>query len=95
MTNKDKAFLIILFILSIFAVFKIVMFHRTNDIKDKEIINDTTYNKVTLDSIEYNIIKKDSTIYHLKEEYEKEVEQNYNSSDSDAIALFYKLVSDK
>lgn len=95
MTRKDKAFIIVLFILCISSVFNIIIFYRSNDISNNKTIIDTTYNKVTLDSIEYNIVKRDSIIYNLKEEYEKEIEQNYNSSDSDAIALFYKLVSDK
>lgn len=95
MKKKDKIFLIILFILSIFAIFKIVMFYKTNNnIDDKKIINDTIYNKIILDSIEYNIIKRDSIIYKLKTEYKNEIEKSYSLNDSDAINLFYKLVSE-
>lgn len=58
---------------------------------DNVIIPDTTYNKVTLDSIEYNIYKKDSTIIELKKRTEYEMEQAINANDSVAVKQFYKL----
>lgn len=64
----------------------------------KEITNipnidiDTTYNKIVLDSIEYNIIKKDSVIYNLKTEMQDEIEKSYILNDSASIKLFESLV---
>ena len=58
------------------------------------VIGDTTYNKVVLDSIEYNIIYRDSIIYKLKEQMEYEKDKVYNMSDNDAVKLFYELVSE-
>ena len=55
------------------------------------ILPDTTYNKVILDSIEYNIHKKDSTIVELKKRIEYEMEQAINANDSVAIEQFKEL----
>ena len=52
---------------------------------------DTTYNKVVLDSIEYNITKKDSVIYNIKQEMKDEVTESFELSDSVAVKLFKKL----
>lgn len=52
---------------------------------------DTMYNKVILDSIEYNIHKKDSIIVKLKKRTEYEMEQAINANDSVAIEQFKEL----
>lgn len=52
---------------------------------------DTAYNKVVLDSIEYNITKKDSIIYNIKQEMKDEVTESFELSDSAAVKLFKKL----
>lgn len=54
---------------------------------------DTTYDKVVLDSIEYNIIKKDSVIYNFKQEMKDEVTKSFELSDSAAVQLFRELAS--
>lgn len=54
---------------------------------------DTTYDKVVLDSIEYNIIKKDSVIYNFKQEMKDEVTKSFELSDSAAVKLFRELAS--
>ena len=66
---------------------------KQNQIIDNKdvVLPDTTYNKVTLDSIEYNIIKKDSTIYKLKEEVKDEIEKALNADDSIAVEQFKSL----
>lgn len=61
--------------------------------KEHYIQIDTVYNKVRLDSIEYNIIKIDSTIVKLKIKYEDAVEKSYNLGDSAAVELFKSLSS--
>lgn len=58
---------------------------------DNVIIPDTMYNKVTLDSIEYNIHKKESIIIELKKRTEYEIEQAINANDSVAIKQFKEL----
>lgn len=63
--------------------------HKDND--SQVIISDTTYNKVTLDSIKYNIIKKDSIIYNLKQEMKDEVTESFKLNDSAAVNLFKEL----
>lgn len=55
---------------------------------DNVIVPDTTYNKVTLDSIEYNIHKKESIIIELKKRTKYEIEQAINANDSIAIKQF-------
>lgn len=52
---------------------------------------DTTYNKIVLDSIEYNIIKRDSIIVKLKEKYYDELEKVISASDSDVVRQFKAL----
>lgn len=64
-----------------------------SEIIESTIISDTTYNKVVLDSIEYNIIKKDSVIYKIKQEMKDEVTKSFGLNDSAAVELFKKLVS--
>lgn len=54
---------------------------------------DIAYNHVVLDSIEYNIIKKDSIIINYKTQMEYEIHKSNNCSDSDAVKLFYQLLS--
>lgn len=56
-------------------------------------IVDTTYNKVVLDSIEYNIIKRDSVIYEIQKKMKYEIEKSFLINDSSAVELFKKLAS--
>lgn len=58
---------------------------------DNVIVPDTTYNKVALDSIEYNIHKKEFTIIELKKRTKYEIEQAINANDSVAIKQFKEL----
>ena len=58
---------------------------------DNVIVPDTTYNKVTFDSIEYNIHKKEFTIIKLKKRTKYEIEQAINANDSVAIKQFKEL----
>lgn len=63
---------------------------------DKHIINklDTVYNRIVIDSLEYNIIKKDSIIYNIKENVKEEINFAINADDSTTVMLFQKLVSE-
>ena len=88
--NKICIFIVILLIA--FIAGYIVGDKRNQIIDNKDVaLPDTTYNKVTLDSIEYNIIKKDSTIYKLKEEIKDEIEKALNADDSIAVEQFKSL----
>lgn len=62
-----------------------------NHVNTQEVLIDTTYNKIILDSIEYNIIKKNSVIYNIKQEMKDEVTKSFELSDSAAVKLFKKL----
>lgn len=53
---------------------------------------DTSYNKVILDSINYNIIKRDSIIIKLNIKLKENVKQSYNLNDSASVELFKQLV---
>ena len=55
---------------------------------------DTIYNIVTIDSIRYNIIIKDSIILKLKYEYETKIIEVSNMSDSASVELFKELCTD-
>ena len=89
--------LIIVVILVCIGLFLFGYYEGFNKGKTKAIENviipDTTYNKVTLDSIEYNIIKKDSVIYKIKQEMKDEVTKSFGLNDSAAVELFKTLVS--
>lgn len=88
--NKICVFIVILLVAFIAGY---VVGDKQNQIIDNKdvVLPDTTYNKVTLDSIEYNIIKKDSTIYKLKEEVKDEIEKALNADDSIAVEQFKSL----
>lgn len=82
-------------ILTIIAAIAIFGWITNKDYIKKEnyiIQIDTVYNKVRLDSIEYNIIKLDSTVVKLKVKYDEVIEKSYNLGDSAAVELFFKLV---
>lgn len=88
--NKICIFIVILLVAFIAGY---VVGDKQNQIIDNKdvVLPDTIYNKVTLDSIEYNIIKKDSTIYKLKEEVKDEIEKALNADDSIAVEQFKSL----
>lgn len=88
--NKICIFIVILLIAFIAGY---IVGDKQNQIIDNKdvVLPDTAYNKVTLDSIEYNIIKKDSTIYKLKEEVKDEIEKALNADDSIAVEQFKSL----
>lgn len=88
--NKICIFIVILLIAFIAGY---IVGDKQNQIIDNKdvVLPDTAYNKVTLDSIEYNIIKKDSTIYKLKEEVKDEIEKALNVDDSIAVEQFKSL----
>lgn len=58
-----------------------------NDIKPI----DTTYNKIVLDSIEYNIRTKDTIIYNIKKQMKYEIEEAIVANDNDAVRQFKEL----
>ena len=59
---------------------------------EQVVINDTIYNTIVLDSIDYLITKRDSIIYEIKTKLKYEIEENINSSDSAVVSKFYELV---
>lgn len=71
----------------------------SNRIEDKIDENikpiDTSYNRIVLDSIEYNIRKKDTTIYNIKKEMKDEIEKAITATDSDAVRQFKELCTSK
>lgn len=54
---------------------------------------DTSYNKIVLDSIQYNIDYRDTTIYNIKRKMKYEIEEVITASDSDAVMQFKELCS--
>lgn len=94
----NKICMTIVFILVIFIIgyicglnTNITQAYIDNDITK---INDTIYNTTTLDSIEFNIIKKDTIIYNLTNKMNDEIKESYNLNDSAAIELFKQLVAE-
>ena len=54
---------------------------------------DTSYNRIVLDSIQYNIDYRDTTIYNIKRKIKYEIEEVTAASDSDAVMQFKELCS--
>lgn len=88
--SKDTVlFGIILFLLGYIIVSNGL--RKINDNSPVEGTIDTTYNYITIDSIKYNIIEKDSIIHKLKYKYEIEVIKVSNLDDSSSVELFKDL----
>lgn len=99
MVIKSKLWKIILLAIALIAIFVIgVLIGRSIRLIDAQhqvdVIVDTAYNKTTLDSIDYNIIKKDSVIHKLRYEMDYETKKVYTLDDSATIELFYQLCAD-
>lgn len=54
---------------------------------------DTSYNRIVLDSIQYNIDYRDTTIYNIKRKMKYEIEEVIAASDNDAVMQFKELCS--
>lgn len=90
-TIRDLIYLIIIFVL-IFIVSRLSI---KNDVSVEPVKPvDTTYNRVVIDSIEYNIIKRDSIIVQIKDSIIYELQLNQTADDSTVIVNFQKLLSD-
>lgn len=98
MENKNKLWIIIIVVIAFLAGYIISALTKQNitntTVKPERIVDvDTTYNKIVLDSIEYNITKKDSVIYHIKYKMKNEVTKVLELDDSAAVKLFKELAS--
>ena len=92
MERINKICLVIVFGIICFIVGYCIGDNNNSKIDYNNVIPiDTIYNKVILDSIEYNIHKKDSTIVELKKRAEYEMEQAINANDSIAVEQFKEL----
>lgn len=90
-TIRDLIYIIIIFVL-IFIVSRLSI---KNDVSVEPVKPvDTTYNRVVIDSIEYNIIKRDSIIVQIKDSIIYELHLNQTADDSTVIVNFQKLLSD-
>lgn len=93
--NKSTIIIIVLvFIIFITYSFGIYKAIKAQPINDNLIIYDTVYNTIVLDSIKYNIKYKDTIIYNYKQELKYEIEKAKTVSDTDAVKLFYQLLSE-
>jgi hypothetical protein len=90
-TLRDLIYLIIIFVL----IFLVSRLSVKKDIPVEPIKPiDTSYNRVVIDSIKYNIIERDSMIIHIKDSIIYELQLNQTADDSTVIANFQKLLSD-
>lgn len=94
--NKSNIITILIFWIVVMLLCRFYTKKYNQRIEDKQtiIVVDTTYNTVTLDSIEYNIIYRDSVVYKLKQKMQYEKDKVLDMSDNDAVKLFYELVSE-
>lgn len=90
-TLKDLIYLIIIFVL----IFLVSRLSIKNDVSVEPVKPvDTTYNRVVIDSIEYNIIKRDSIIVQIKDSIIYELQLNQTADDTTVVVNFQKLLSD-
>ena len=90
-TFRDLIYLIIIFVL----IFLVSRLSIKKDVPVEPIKPiDTSYNRVVIDSIKYNIIERDSMIIHIKDSIIYELQLNQTADDSTVIANFQKLLSD-
>ena len=71
-----------------------ILYTRFNNNSNNIKIYDTLYNKVILDSIEYNIVKRDTIIYKIKVKMMYEIEESKHIDDSNVVKLFNSLVAE-
>lgn len=91
LTFKDLIYLIIIFVL----IFLVSRLSIKKDVPVEPIKPiDTSYNRVVIDSIKYNIIERDSIIIRIKDSIIYELQINQSASDSMLIVNFQKLLSD-
>lgn len=91
LTFRDLIYLIIIFVL----IFLVSRLSIKKDVPVEPIKPiDTSYNRVVIDSIKYNIIKRDSIIIHIKDSIIYELQINQSASDSMLIVNFQKLLSE-
>lgn len=90
-TFRDLIYLIIIFVL----IFLVSRLSIKNDVSVEPVKPvDTTYNRVVIDSIEYNIIKRDSIIVQIKDSIIYELQLNQTADDTTVVVNFQKLLSD-
>nr|DAG88247.1 MAG TPA: hypothetical protein [Crassvirales sp.] len=90
-TIRDLIYLIIIFVL----IFLVSRLSIKKDVLVEPIKPiDTSYNRVVIDSIKYNIIERDSMIIHIKDSIIYELQLNQTADDSTVIINFQKLLSD-
>lgn len=90
-TLRDLIYLIIIFVL----IFLVSRLSIKKDVLVEPIKPiDTSYNRIVIDSIKYNIIERDSMIIHIKDSIIYELQLNQTADDSIVIINFQKLLSD-
>ena len=90
-TFRDLIYLIIIFVL----IFLVSRLSIKKDVPVEPIKPiGTSYNRVVIDSIKYNIIERDSMIIHIKDSIIYELQLNQTADDSTVIINFQKLLSD-
>lgn len=89
--KKVLVIIILCLIVLVLILCKVVVNSRSNLPIDE---CDTIINTIRIDSIEYNIIKKDTIIYNIKKIQKHEIEKTKYITDSASVELFKQLVSE-
>ena len=91
--TKDDWFELIMMAVMLLMGFLIGVTANPRKVLNPVVINDTTYNHTILDSIQYNIIKKDSIIYNLKIQMKNEIDKSKTLDDTTTVNLFEWLAT--
>lgn len=91
MNLKIKICLVIVALIIVFIIGVIIGQREINKYANTIVLIDTIYDTRRLDSIEYNIIKRDTIIYNIKQEMKDEIDKSFQLSNNDAVELFDSL----
>lgn len=78
------------------AVISVIIFGitlRTSSNNTDFVPIDTTYNRIVLDSIRYNIVERDSVIYNIRRKIIEDADKVIALDDSSTVKLFLELAT--
>ena len=94
MNRFVKAVVITTLIINIVLFISFILSSRKLNRTSVEFSKDTTINRTTIDSIQYNIIIKDNIINNLKHKKDEDIKKSECLYDTAAVELFKRLVSE-
>lgn len=90
-----KNIIVVIFRLIIVGVmFYFLSYNCVYKVGNDDLSVDTVFNKVLIDSVQLNIIEKDSIVYELKIKAKDEIKNAANLGNDSSVLLFRKLLQE-